>query len=186
MDNTHRRHRTQIIPPYDGTCFSEIMRSDFISDFWSRIEYVPDARMRHGDDEGRFLKNHDVFLKSEPSSLSWLQLRRGILLTVGSGCVVLGMVLVVTIIRPETLSTLNTAELGGIVSLIVFPVLTVFAIRYDRSTVSRSLARGYQEPTQDIRVSHTAHNRSGKVNRSKATATTQTQKPRAHQEARGC
>lgn len=197
MDNTHSEHRTQIIPPHDGTCFVEIMRSNITKDEWRRIEYVPDGLLRHGDDEGRSLENHDVLSYADASTegrsaidqSTWMRIRRGLLLVVGSGCVVLGMVLVITMIRPETLSTLGTAELGAIVSLVLLPIITLLAVRYERSTLSRSKRTNYREISieNDERdpVSHAAHDRSDKAIRPVQGAIVQTQKTRVPQESRG-
>ena len=192
-DNTHSEHRTQIIPPHDGTCFVEIVRSFIMKDEWRRIEYVSDAHMRHRDDEGRSLKNHDVLSHEDACSAgesvavvsAWMRIRRGLLLLVGCGCVMLGMVLVVTVIRPEALSTLGTAELGAIVSLVVLPIVTMLTIRYERSVLSRSMVGGYKESAESVRVSHAAHDRSGKTSRPIPAGLSQTQKPRTPQEARG-
>lgn len=157
------------------------------------MEYVPDAHMRHRDGEGRALKNHDVLSYEDACSAGestavvsvWMRIRRGLLLVVGCGCVVLGMALVVTMIRPETLSALGTAELGAIVSLVVLPIVTMLTIRYERSVLSCSKISGYNESIEGVRVSHAAHDRSGKTSRPIPSGLSQIQKPHTPQEARG-
>ncbi len=148
--------------------------------------------MRRRDDEGRKLKNQDVLLisRSFPASSSsellpmWSRVRFGSLLVVGWGCVVLGMVLVVTMIRPETLRSMGTAELWVIVSLIALPMLTLLALRYERSVLNRAFSDGYQqavskgkmvkgkENEQSVRIAHAAHDRSEKANHSSLHPTT--------------
>jgi hypothetical protein len=91
------------------------------------------------------------------------RIRRGLLVAIGSGCLVLGLVLVVTVIRPETLGTLSTAELAAIVGLITLPALTMLSLKFDRSVVKalrhancrQSVLESQSLPAR----SHSAHTR---------------------------
>jgi len=88
-----------------------------------------------------------------------MRIRHGLLLTIGSGCVILGAVLVVTMIRPQNLSSLGTAELFVIVGLIVMPALTLLSVRHDRSVLKTVVSGGYQHSNPQVRVAHRAHDR---------------------------
>ncbi|MGV6815595.1 MAG: hypothetical protein ACWA5W_11405 [Phycisphaerales bacterium] len=88
----------------------------------------------------------------------WSRFRRGVLVCIGSGCVVLGLTLMVTLVRPETLMTLSTAQLGGIIGFVVLPGLTMLAIRYDRAVVKRCVDID-NEIDQADRVTHQPHRR---------------------------
>ena len=94
-----------------------------------------------------------------------MRFRRGLLITIGSGCLILGAMLTVTMIRPETLQTMGTLELGAIVGFVVMPVLTMFSIRYDRVIAKRvRLAEEEQVSTQSP-IMHDAHVRVLKLER---------------------
>lgn len=94
------------------------------------------------------MKDHDsvfdiVGLRFAKASC-WSRVRRGVLTAIGVGCFVLGMVLIATLIRPDTLQQLSTLELCAMVGLITLPALTLLSIRYDRKTVRYRASRGYQ------------------------------------------
>lgn len=99
----------------------------------------------------------------------WSRLRRGVLLTIGVGCVALGLVLMGTLVRAETLGTLGTAQLLGIVVLIAGPALSLGALGLDRTAHERAakvwvIADDAPEACAEIRVcvTHDAHPRSPK------------------------
>ena len=91
------------------------------------------------------------------------RIRCGLLVAIGSGCLTLGLVLVVTVIRPETLGTLSTAELAAIVGLITLPALTMLSLKFDRSVVKAlkhaDYIRSTSEPHPFPARSHSAHAR---------------------------
>lgn len=106
-----------------------------------------------------------------PRGLSpWQWARRGLLTLIGAGCLALGSWLLMTIVRPETLGTLSTAQLLGVVVLIVSPVMTLAAIRYDLfvlKTIGTSVYGVHEKPPGEVcseqRVclaAHEAHDRS--------------------------
>ncbi len=93
----------------------------------------------------------------------WARLRRGLLVTIGCGCFILGAVLIVTMIRPETLQTLGTLELAAIVGFVVMPALTMICIRYDRLVVKRVQSIGCEQAAVQATVAHPARSRGMRV-----------------------
>lgn len=90
---------------------------------------------------------------------------RGLLTLIGGGCLALGMWLLATIVRPETLGVLSTAQLLGVVVLLVSPVLTLAATRYDLFVLKTIEASVYEDDAQlseqRMRLAtHNAHDRS--------------------------
>jgi len=113
--------------------------------------------------EGRFLKEHDPFFNNahqrsgdEPGRSRWSRVRRGLLVSIGFGSLLLGAVLVVTTVSPETLQTMSTIELAGILGLVCMPVLTMLSLAHDRSVVRRASPSVYtidvdNEPASRVR-----------------------------------
>ncbi len=107
--------------------------------------------------------------RSTGRSSPWPLLRRAVLGVIGAGCVALGMALTITLVRPETLGMLGTAQLVGIVVLLTTPGLTMLAMRYDRRTLLRRRlatelgsaceAPGAQSPLRARVAAHGAHDR---------------------------
>ncbi|PCI08318.1 hypothetical protein COB72_08560 [bacterium] len=95
-----------------------------------------------------------------PQRSRWARIRRGLLISIGCGCLMLGFVLSVTIIRSQTLQTMGTAELFAVVGFIVLPGFTFASIRFNRSTPKPVQATGCQQPLAQTRIAHHAHNRS--------------------------
>jgi hypothetical protein len=167
LDDTRLSRPTQMDGPVDTTCFGEIPLQLSALDFWRRIEYSSDARVHLARTEGRFLNKYDSYFQSPSDAAEclscWARIRRGLLFTIGTGCLVLGMVLIVTMIRPETLSSLGTAELAAMVSLIAMPALTMLSIRHDRNVLKSLALLSYQQASTSSRVAHRAHDRGSRV-----------------------
>ena len=119
------------------------------------------------------MPNHDLFntlvYRSVDDLSAWTRVKRGLLVAIGCGCVVLGCVLVVTMVRPEMLQTTSTLELGVIVGLVGLPSLTIVSIWFDRSVVSRArtagCAQNYTNNDSVVHalVAHGAHSRGIRV-----------------------
>lgn len=109
------------------------------------------------------LNNDDPFLEKVGSPADKLsrraRIRRGLLVFIGGSCMVLGIVLMITMVRPETLGSLRTAELWAIVGLIVMPAFTMLCVRYDLAIVKTAKPASYQQISTPSRVAHTAHDR---------------------------
>ncbi len=108
---------------------------------------------------------------------AWARVRRGLLISIGSGSLILSMTLIATIVRPEKLQTLGTAELMMVLGFLTLPVITLMCIRYDRSIVRSVMKTGCVdlpqcesicEPvceslasvsTASLRIAHEAHDR---------------------------
>lgn len=98
------------------------------------------------------------------------------------------MMLVVTTIRPETLRSMPTAQVWGILGLVIMPALTLFSIRFERKVIgaankanAATSARSTPENTtgypqfesiaidkqvneqRPMLVAHAAHDRSSRV-----------------------
>tara|TARA_R110002072_G_scaffold42064_5_gene117626 strand:+ start:73255 stop:73722 length:468 start_codon:yes stop_codon:yes gene_type:complete len=118
--------------------------------------------------EGRFLTEHDPFFNHAhqrsgdgTGRSSWSRIRRGLLVSIGFGSLLLGAVLVVTTVSPETLQTMSTIELAGILGLVCMPVLTMLSIAHDRTVVKRAASSVYKsvvsgEPAPRVRHRSTA------------------------------
>lgn len=125
--------------------------------------------------EGRILKEHDqaldIVAQRTGGYSHWGRVRRGVLFSIGSGCFILGMVLIATLVRPDTLQKLGTLELAVIVGFITLPALTLVSIRNDRKTVRSFTSSSYPEvvcvesvaPDQITRVAHVAHDRGSRA-----------------------
>lgn len=66
-------------------------------------------------------------------------------MTIGGVCLGLGMMLTATLVRPETLVTLDTAHLLGILVLLTCPALTRMAIGLDRAVLRARAATADQQ-----------------------------------------
>ncbi len=120
-------------------------------------------------EQGMSLRIHEVFeteqskmdSNEDAGELLWAQFRRGLLICIGCGCVLLGLTMMVTLVRPEMLMKLSTVELASIVGFVVFPAATLFAVRYDRSVVRRLRVALDDSGVQDEsdRITHLAHER---------------------------
>ena len=77
----------------------------------------------------------------------------------------LGVIIACIAAKPETLSTLSTAELLGVLVLIVGPALTIFAVRLERRVSSQTLAveAGTREEPENRVAKHGAHARTRRV-----------------------
>lgn len=119
------------------------------------------------DARGRSVNNFDVSNTMEHPSAGdlpiWARLRRGLLVTIGCGCLILGAVLIVTMVRPETLQSLGTLELAAIVGFVVMPALTLLSIRYDRLVVRRVKATGCEQIAMQALITHPARTRGTRV-----------------------
>gem|GEM_PF-3166008 len=101
----------------------------------------------------------------------WARVRRGVLFSIGSGCFILGMVLIATLVRPDTLQKLGTLELAVIVGFITLPALTLVSICNDRKTVRSFTTSSYPEfvcsdslaTDQVTRIAHVAHERGSRA-----------------------
>lgn len=117
--------------------------------------------------EGRFLNNHDPYDQMVSNAADkdsiWARIRRGLLTAIGCGCLILGVVLVITMVRPETLQSLGTAELSTIVGLIAMPVLTMLSLKYDQTVVKSATSVIYQQSKTQTRVAHSAHDRGSRA-----------------------
>ena len=82
----------------------------------------------------------------------------------GASCV-LGIVIACIATNPDTLSTLSTAQLLGIIVLIVGPALTLFALRLETRTAAQPVdTDGCTDEDVSLRVKiHEAHDRSTRV-----------------------
>lgn len=113
--------------------------------------------------EGRSLENHDLYARvpNPPAGgvSLWTRIRRGLLVTIGAGCLVLGVVLMIVMVRPETLGTLGTAELFAIVALLVMPALTLLSLKYDQAVVKSTQRSSYQQLQSPSSVAHASHSR---------------------------
>lgn len=119
------------------------------------------------DARGRTVNNVDVSNTMDYPSAGdlpiWARLRRGLLVTIGCGCLILGAVLIVTMIRPETLQSLGTLELAAIVGFVVMPAFTMLCIRYDRLVVKRVKTTGCDQVVVHAPVAHPARTRGTRV-----------------------
>jgi len=116
------------------------------------------------------LGNHDFFMddsrRSDGAAAAWVRFRHALLYIIGFGCLLLGLVLTITVVRLETLQSRPTAELSAIVGLIALPMLTLLSIRLNismiKQAVSKDYAPSYSEGLADSRIAHHAHNRRGR------------------------
>jgi hypothetical protein len=113
------------------------------------------------------LDNHDFFIDDSRHSYgmatAWARFRHALLYTIGFGCVLLGIVLTITVVRLETLQSQSTTELSAIVGLFALPALTLLSTRLNRSTLKSLPATDYQQKETDLatdgRIAHQAHSR---------------------------
>ena len=126
----------------------------------------------HQRNQGAILDDHDSYITEAtrssamisntaqaPQRSRWARIRRGLLISIGCGCLMLGFALSVTIISSQTLQVMNTAELFAVVGFIVLPGLTFASIRLSRSTMKPVQTTGYQQSSAQIRIAHHAHTR---------------------------
>lgn len=62
------------------------------------------------------------------------QVRRAGLVAAGAGCLVAGVLLVWRVTRADVLLGVGTLELAGVIGLLVLPVMTLAALRLERTT----------------------------------------------------
>lgn len=94
------------------------------------------------------------------------RIRRGLLRSIAGLSCLLGVVLACVAASPAFLTSLSTAHLMGIILLCVGPVLTLFALRFDRGVAAQIVVS--QSRTADAARSpriakHGAHDRTPRV-----------------------
>ncbi len=92
-----------------------------------------------------------------PGRSSWSRIRRGLLVSIGFGSLLLGAVLMVTAVSPETLQTMSTIELAGILGLVCMPVLTMLSIAHDRTVVKRAAPSVYNTDVSEDPIPRVRH-----------------------------
>lgn len=104
------------------------------------------------------------------------KLGNGFLRPIGIGSMIVGGVLACCAANPAVLTSLGTAELLGIVTLVFAPALTLVAIRLERRWGVAIEPAAIQQATSDIRsTTHEAHDRPSRTHMRPVEASAQAQ-----------
>lgn len=119
------------------------------------IDVFHDAAARPQGVEFRHVQRYRWFARMTHALGRW-----GTLRPIGCASAIVGVVIGARAAEPNVLTTLGTAELLGIVMLVLGPVLTLLALRFDRRCAAQSKPSPTLTTNAVRTTTHEAHTRS--------------------------